>query len=241
MMPPTSIDGTDITGATIDGTDVTEITVDGDTVFEAVSIPTAGLLHDYDAVNFDGTTWTDQQGSRDLTVSSGSPQKISSGINGLPVVRFNESDGDELSETGYNIPDPYVFFAVIDVNDIGNKQGLYAGSGDDPALLLDDGSDYFVHHAFPNEIRGIAPQEFGEQVIALVTNGANSELIKDGTSLGTFDVINTTVTELTVGARSGGTFHYDGDIARLMIYDFDLMSAGQVDDVNTELISIYGL
>jgi len=35
MMPPTSIDGTDITGATIDGTDVTEITVDGDTVFTA--------------------------------------------------------------------------------------------------------------------------------------------------------------------------------------------------------------
>jgi len=35
MIPPTSIDGTDITGATIDGTDVTEITVDGQTVFSA--------------------------------------------------------------------------------------------------------------------------------------------------------------------------------------------------------------
>jgi len=35
MMPPTSIDGTDITGATIDGTDVQEITVDGQTVFSA--------------------------------------------------------------------------------------------------------------------------------------------------------------------------------------------------------------
>jgi len=34
-MIPTSIDGTDITGATIDGTDVQEITVDGDTVFTA--------------------------------------------------------------------------------------------------------------------------------------------------------------------------------------------------------------
>jgi len=32
-MIPTSIDGTDITGATIDGTDVQEITVDGDVVF----------------------------------------------------------------------------------------------------------------------------------------------------------------------------------------------------------------
>jgi len=34
-MIPTSIDGTDITGATIDGTDVQEITVDGQTVFSA--------------------------------------------------------------------------------------------------------------------------------------------------------------------------------------------------------------
>ena len=40
-MIPTSIDGTDITGATIDGTDVQEITVDGDVVFSAVpTLPT---------------------------------------------------------------------------------------------------------------------------------------------------------------------------------------------------------
>jgi len=40
-MIPTSIDGTDITGATIDGTDVTEITVDGQTVFTAANLPVA--------------------------------------------------------------------------------------------------------------------------------------------------------------------------------------------------------
>jgi len=41
MIPPTSIDGTDITGATIDGTDVQEITVDGQTVFSAETLPVA--------------------------------------------------------------------------------------------------------------------------------------------------------------------------------------------------------
>jgi len=40
-MIPTSIDGTDITGATIDGIDVQEITVDGQTVFSAESLPVA--------------------------------------------------------------------------------------------------------------------------------------------------------------------------------------------------------
>jgi len=36
MTPPTSIDGTDITGATIDGQDVQEITIDGQTVFASI-------------------------------------------------------------------------------------------------------------------------------------------------------------------------------------------------------------
>ena len=47
-MAPTSIDGSDITGATIDGQDVSEITVDGQTVFEAgPDIPDSGVyLHD---------------------------------------------------------------------------------------------------------------------------------------------------------------------------------------------------
>jgi len=45
MIPPTSIDGTDITGATIDGTDVQEITVDGDVVFTS-TVELNGLLID---------------------------------------------------------------------------------------------------------------------------------------------------------------------------------------------------
>jgi len=39
--PPTSIDGTDITGATIDGQEVQEITIDGETVFSAEQLPVA--------------------------------------------------------------------------------------------------------------------------------------------------------------------------------------------------------
>jgi len=39
--PPTSIDGTDITGATIDGQEVQEITIDGQLVFKAETNPVA--------------------------------------------------------------------------------------------------------------------------------------------------------------------------------------------------------
>jgi len=58
MIPPTSIDGTDITGATIDGTDVQEITVDGQTVFSASLDVTQdfedGNVNDWVGIN--GTT-----------------------------------------------------------------------------------------------------------------------------------------------------------------------------------------
>jgi len=71
-MIPTSIDGTDITGATIDGQDVQEITVDGQTVFSAtftnyieddfddnsLSRPRTGQ-QDGDYETQDGTTLTD--------------------------------------------------------------------------------------------------------------------------------------------------------------------------------------
>jgi len=64
MIPPTSIDGTDITGATIDGTDVQEITVDGQTVF------TAGppVIDDFESGNLNNYT---QTGGK--TVSSSNP------------------------------------------------------------------------------------------------------------------------------------------------------------------------
>jgi len=44
--PPTSIDGTDITGATIDGQQVQEITVDGQTVFTAG--PDPGIIDNFE-------------------------------------------------------------------------------------------------------------------------------------------------------------------------------------------------
>jgi len=62
-MIPTSIDGTDIGGATIDGTDVQEITVDGDTVFTAG--PT--VIDDFNDGNL--TEYSGNVGAYDTTTS----------------------------------------------------------------------------------------------------------------------------------------------------------------------------
>jgi len=61
--PPTSIDGTDITGATIDGQQVEEITIDGQTVFSAVT-----LIDDFEDGNLN--EYTNTSG---YTVSSSNP------------------------------------------------------------------------------------------------------------------------------------------------------------------------
>jgi len=99
-MIPTSIDGTDITGATIDGTDVTEITVDGDTVFSAQTLPVAysNLVawYPFDSATYGGSNADDVTaiigGSGDDTAydgtvngatyqSSGGVTEINSGVN----------------------------------------------------------------------------------------------------------------------------------------------------------------
>jgi len=96
-MIPTSIDGTDITGATIDGTDVQEITVDGDVVFSAVDgLPTNNLIHRYNpkqlsvSVGSTVSTLPDFVGSNDLS-ATGSPFRQDA-INNYPSVRTDGSN-----------------------------------------------------------------------------------------------------------------------------------------------------
>jgi len=55
IMIPTSIDGTDITGATIDGQDVEEITVDGQTVFSGAP-PIIDSFEDGNLSEYSGST-----------------------------------------------------------------------------------------------------------------------------------------------------------------------------------------
>jgi hypothetical protein len=69
MIPPTSIDGTDITGATIDGQDVEEITVDGQTVFSSGPDIPASAIHRWILDDVASGTATDSVGGSDGTVN----------------------------------------------------------------------------------------------------------------------------------------------------------------------------
>jgi len=86
-MIPTSIDGTDITGATIDGTDVQEITVDGQTVF------TAGAALPQNPTSrwtFEGDT-LDTIGSNDFSDNSGAGFSTTTFKQGSQSCEFSDS------------------------------------------------------------------------------------------------------------------------------------------------------
>jgi len=88
-MIPTSIDGTDITGATIDGTDVQEITVDGDTVFTAETIIDDfedGNINEYngDTGDFSVTSSNPITGSNSLLAQNPTSTPYIHSTSGLP-------------------------------------------------------------------------------------------------------------------------------------------------------------
>jgi len=124
MIPPTSIDGTDITGATIDGTDVTEITVDGDVVFTPAppvpSLPNS-VVHRWEVDKLglsNGAsvgTIPDQVGNRDLS-NGGSPTYRTNEINGVDALEYDGVD-DYHDNTNVFVGQPFYAVTVIGVID----------------------------------------------------------------------------------------------------------------------------
>jgi len=98
-MIPTSIDGTDITGATIDGQDVEEITVDGDTVFSAGP----RIIDDFETGNLNAYTGA--------TTSFSTPT-FANAINGSRVLEESRSTLITIYSTSglQNYPSPGTTF-----------------------------------------------------------------------------------------------------------------------------------
>jgi len=133
-MIPTSIDGTDITGATIDGTDVQEITVDGNTVF------TAGppIVDDFESGSLAPYTSTSNYTISSTTVAKGSNSLEMNGGGTGPGNLFDmfSEPGDGLA----NYPVKGQKFSVF----------LYNTAIQENAFLFgvdgSDGSGYYVFH-----------------------------------------------------------------------------------------------
>jgi len=155
MMPPTSIDGTDITGATIDGTDVQEITVDGQTVFSATQ------LFDFE----DGT-------AQGLTINNfdGGSFSVGSETN-TPSGSFSANNIDPGSDNVHgNIELPVSsnpFRVIFDVY-MENSTNLFQGFG-------------VLGKTNPNT-SGFVPTSDFEGVMFWPSSGEDVFLVKDGST-----------------------------------------------------------
>jgi len=242
--PPTSIDGTDITGATIDGAEVTEITVDGNTVF-APGPPDQNDLHArYDATEIslsDGSpvsTWTDQTGNgHDLTAGN-APTYQDNAINGLPAVAFDGSS-NELTTAFSTLSQPNTIFAVFRYESLnsGVFEYFYHGmlnSGEN-ALVVDKNND-FVIRAGSNPRAGSADTNLH---ISSALYNSTSILRLDGSQNFSGSAGSDGLDGFRVGARESSGEYGEVTVGEILIYPQD--KSGIFSDVENFLSGKWGI
>jgi len=254
-MIPTSIDGTDITGATIDGTDVTEITVDGQTVFSATTLPVAysNLVawFPFDSGEYGGSNADDvtaiigasgDDTAYDGTVSgatyqsSGGVTDINAGANSGGFDFDGSNDG---ITTGYDQPkDAFTYTGWVNPD---------ATSGNSAILNSHDGvSEYWAEIGIQNgqarffvDVDGSAVVLTGGTVSAgnwhhiagVRESDGDITLYVDGSSVATGSHSSETIIHTNnerIGAQAGGattTENFDGMIDDVRIYDNSLSSS----------------
>jgi len=216
MIPPTSIDGTDITGATIDGTDVQEITVDGDVVFSG-AIPDTQLDHLWLAPTAtQADPWVDENGSIDVS-SEGSPS-LTGSINSNTAMFYDGVDdyhtASSAATTGPNAE--HTFVAVVKVNTTGNATIFNngQGSGTDGYRYLYSSIGEYAFISNGQELVSGGSTDANPTVIVGAYDGTNIIIDVNGT-----EVLNTSVatpniptSELDIGDQGDEGNFWDGVI-----------------------------
>jgi len=260
MIPPTSIDGTDITGATIDGTDVQEITVDGDTVFTAGPPPApdlSNLQNHYAArleTNYnDGDTvtiFTDQIGNNDASNSTsggrGTPNYSTNEINGQPAVNYQL----EAHDTGKIIDTSIsrTIYAVFRQDTTGNNGSVWGYFSPNNYMVNSlDGRLRSRAVGTSIDVPGAIPAGQTHMVVFIRSGGGFHEVFVNGNSVGTDTDSNNEIANnpLTIGMsnRGPGTTReiYDGVIAEILIYEGVTHSAATRQSVENYLNGFYNV
>jgi len=256
-MPPTSIDGTDITGATIDGTDVQEITVDGDTVFTAgPPIPTNQLQYWFSAsqeTSADGTT------INTLPDFSGN-NRDGSHTDGNKAV-YNTSGGDMNNAAYYDFDGEYTLSFTPSNTSGFSLFAVYNNSSDPPnnadASQFDFGSGgdhwpYSFGEGF--SIRTGKGSRWIDSVPGLDSSGTHllyiygdgNDLVAEQYDGGTTNTIGTDSTSsytfnqnVQIGGRGNGK-NLKGEVYEIFYYD-RYLSAAEETTIANFLNPLYGL
>jgi len=249
MIPPTSIDGTDITGATIDGTDVQEITLDGQTVFTAGPdiVALSNLVAWYRMEGNADDQTVNQPNSADTTDYGGTQNGgsfVSSDVTDVitgTTGQAYEFDGNEYITYPYTDPPAFstvcVWVYIINKSDDFQIFGNFDSTNSDVDCGFSDGSNV-IRFNLDNQgnfgsVRFVNPST-GEwyHVAATVTN-SNLELFIDGTSedtdshsLGSID----NGSDYQTGDNPSGTYDGHGRVDDLRLYD-TVLTQSEIEDI----------
>jgi len=234
IMIPTSIDGTDITGATIDGTDVQEITVDGDTVF--TSVPSSLVSH-YEFEN----DLTDSVGSNDLT-NNGNGQFTSSSKFGSFAKSYDGSDDfDSIESNLVNPSGPFTVSAFFKTSSDGTIWSQANSSTIDPFLWLevDGGSLTFYKRTNVGsqvEANGTVSVDDGSYHHGAITyDGTTMALFTDGGDKQTLNdsaIPNTDHAAFGALYRPSAILFFQGDIDDAKIFD-EVLTDTQISNLSS--------
>jgi len=236
-MIPTSIDGTDITGATIDGTDVQEITVDGQTVFSAVTIPDS-IINRWPFDEGSGSTVNDSEGSDNGTIN-GATWVTGNGGNGDAYLDF-DGGGEYVEVPALTMNTPLSVSVWVnpdtvssDMSFMGNFGGGFISNfeigissvGDFEAIVNGTGSTTITASASAN-LWQMVTMTFAGSTVSLYVDG-----VLENTN-GSASMQNSTE-DIGIGAaNAGGSNPFEGHIDDPIIFD-DELSASEVSDIHT--------
>jgi len=236
MIPPTSIDGTDITGATIDGQDVEEITVDGDVVFSAgptsydISMLSSPVYHfDAQAVNAtDGSTNADfpetEGNISDASNSNGVTFRQNE--DGFASFEYDGSGQHHEWDTDSDAPTGNGAFTVLITlkPSSANSQAtmfVYGNEAQDKTNGMGIVGGKWFHFFFANDLTFSSVVVNKWVTFAVRFNGSTREGFVNGVSQGsdttTADVGGTL--QPYIGGWSGFNTPFDGYIADIVLCD----------------------
>jgi len=234
MIPPTSIDGTDITGATIDGTDVQEITVDGDTVFTAAAdLPASAIAH-YDAKTDGQSTGTitsipDKIGALDL---SGGGSLVSSGINGNKSYEFVASNSDTFSASfAADESQPNTIIKTVQSDLLDALRTSFDGVNKRQEIALDGDSTRDEYFLFAGATLRGGTETTDPTILTAVFDGGNSLIRLNGSQIASGNSGSTAMDGITLGSLQGGQGRFwDGYIGETVACNTRLSS----NEIDTE-------
>jgi len=237
-MIPTSIDGTDITGATIDGQDVQEITVDGQTVFSAAPVipDSQDLQARYDFTKENGTVPITDQTNNGNDLDQGGYSGVSVTINGVQAGDFDGTD--DIAQTNWSaLSQPYSIFIVYEYRTTNDFDRLWSDFDLSPLVEqeLTGRNEWRVNAG--SSLEGGTP-DTSPHVSSIVINGANSIHRIDQSQVASGDAGTNSLEGFSIGAQGDGTNFSDVKLGEILIYTND--KSGKFFEIESYLSDKWG-